>query len=357
MGEFIVMNIDQPIPISGKDKKILIIGLGQIGFSNAEYMSSLGLKVDGYDINDKAVKRALDAKIIQNKATSFSDYDYYIICISTHNPEKMYMPFLDGLFQIAHRIKNEGKTNALVGIDSTITRGTSNKIMKILEHRLHVSHVPHRFYINEQMEHGVKQTRVLGGCESCCVKEAVHFYNELLNIPLHIVTPIDIAELTKVVENSYRFMEIAFAEELKIVCDNSNVDFKELRQAINTKWNIEILDAKEGIGGHCLPKDSQMFLDLTKNILPHSLLETAKIIDSRYRRHIELLQNTTVSEPYENNLVPDQSLTAETISSLKNEFNVTETDVKAYLYSIIKKIIDEDPELVKNTVYPKQDSR
>lgn len=280
------MNINQRNSGRAKGKKILIIGLGQIGYSNAEYMTSIGLNVDGFDINEKAVKRALDNKVIQNGATNFKGYDYYVICISTHMPDNMFMPYLDGLFEIANKISFEGKNDALVCIDSTITRGTSEKIKKILGHRLHVVHVPHRFYVHEKNEHGVRQMRVLGGCESCCIKEARYFYGQLLQVPLHIVSSVDIAELTKIVENSYRYMEIAFAEELKMICDNSGINFKELRNAINTKWNIEILEAKEGIGGHCLPKDSQMFLEFSNNLLVTSMIRAAKLIDQQYRFHV-----------------------------------------------------------------------
>ncbi len=268
------------------EKKILIIGLGQIGHSNAEYMKSLGLNVDGFDISDKAIKRAIENGVISKGAVNFRDYDYYVICISTHRPEDMFVPYLDGLFDIARKISHEGKNGALVGIDSTITKGTSEEIKKILGHRLHVAHVPHRFYINEKKDHGVKQTRVLGGCELCCVKEAQYFYEKILQIPLHTVSSVEIAELTKVVENSYRFMEIAFAEELKMVCDNTSIDFIELKNAINTKWNIKILDAKDGIGGHCLPKDSQMFLEFSKKMPTNSLINAAKTIDKQYRIHM-----------------------------------------------------------------------
>jgi len=62
--------------------------------------------------------------------------------------------------------------------------------------------------------------------------------------------------------------------------------YSTLREAINTKWNIKILDAKEGIGGHCLPKDSQMFLNLSRGMLGSSILEAAKKADLGYRRHL-----------------------------------------------------------------------
>ena len=267
-------------------KKVLVVGLGQIGYSNAEYMTMRGLTVDGYDINDQAIIRAIADGVIRWKAQDFSDYDYYIICISTHKPEDMFVPYLDGIYSIAKRLSYEGKEGALVGIDSTVTRGACNKIIDLLGHKLHVVHTPHRFYINEKHDHGVRQTRVMGGCQQCCVEKGMEFYNQILDIPIHPVNSIEIAELCKIVENSYRFMEIAFAEELKMFCDRSDISFEQLRTAINTKWNIEILQAKEGIGGHCLPKDSQMFLSLEKNVLDGSIIEAAKNVDRQYRLHI-----------------------------------------------------------------------
>ncbi len=267
-------------------KKVLVIGLGQIGYSNAEYMTMKGLAVDGYDISDRAVERAIKDEVIRKKASSFSGYDYYIICISTHRPDDMFVPHLDGLFDIAKKLSYEGKAGALVGIDSTVTRGTSLKIVKMLRHRMHVAHVPHRFFVHEKHEHGVNQTRVLGGCDICCVEKAREFYNDILGIPVHVVNSVEVAELCKIVENSYRFMEIAFAEELRMFCDGSGINFEELRAAVNTKWNTKVMEARDGIGGHCLPKDSQMFLNLLKNVLDISIIEAAKKVDDHYRMHV-----------------------------------------------------------------------
>ncbi len=296
---------------------------------------------------ERAVQRALDAGLIQNRATNFKNYDYYVVCISTHRSDDMFMPNLDGLFDIAKKLSKEAPTGALVGIDSTITRGTSRKLVELLSHRLHVAHVPHRFYINDMEEHGVKQLRVAGGCESCCLNEAIHFYKDVLGIPLHIVSSIEIAELCKVVENSHRFMEIAFAEELKMVCDNTGIDFEELRKAINTKWNTKILEARDGIGGHCLPKDSQMFIDFSKNVVPHSILESAKMIDYKYRASINrAVSNSTVLEQEDQKLAVH--LSAEIVSLLKEEFNITEAEIQSFLTAMINRMIKEHPEAIKS---------
>jgi UDP-N-acetyl-D-mannosaminuronic acid dehydrogenase len=269
-----------------KDFKTLVIGLGEIGYHNSEYMTQKGLTVDGYDINKNAIKRALKANIIQKEAPNFKDYDCYMICVSTHNPKNHEMPSLNSLFEVTKKISNEASQGSIITIESTITKGISNKINKILKHKLHVAHAPHRFYAEEKNTHGINQTRVLGGCYSCCLKNALHFYERILEIPMHIVENIEIAELTKIIENTYRMIQIAFAEELKIYCNNEKIDFQQLRAAINSKWNINILEARSGINGHCLPKDSQMYIDLLENIVPFNLAYTAKIVDKTYKKYI-----------------------------------------------------------------------
>ena len=282
--------------------KTLVIGLGEIGYHNCEYMTQQGLTVDGYDINAQAVQKALDAGIILKEATSFKDYDYYVISVSTHNPQNMGLPSLDGFFEVVEKLALEGKEGALVVTESTIPKGVSNRVHRILKHRLHVAHAPHRFYAGEKQLHGINQKRVLGGCDVCCTTKALHFYRDLLGIPMQAVTDIEVAELSKVIENTYRMIQIAFAEELKMFCDSEDIDFEVLREAVNSKWNINILEARDGIKGHCLPKDSQMYIGLVKDVVPLSIAYSAKTVDELYKQQISedlektklLMQKVTV---------------------------------------------------------------
>ena len=157
----------------------------------------------------------------------------------------------------------------------------------MLNHRLHVAHIPHRWYALEEKEHGVNQLRVVGGVCDCCLKAAIRFYsgssvdmsasspniigswpsgtdiinhstnedsrsNQNLGIPLHSVSDIEIAEIAKVAENAYRYLQIAFAEDLYLYSQLNKINFEELRKALNTKWNVNILEPRDGIGGHCL---------------------------------------------------------------------------------------------------------
>jgi UDP-N-acetyl-D-mannosaminuronate dehydrogenase len=109
----------------------------------------------------------------------------FILCISTHKPNDIYSPHIDGLLAIAEKISKEAKDGSLVSIESTIAKGTSKKIFELLNHRLHVAHAPHRWYALEEDIHGVNQLRVIGGVSDCCLRLAMGFYdgrnNNLIN--------------------------------------------------------------------------------------------------------------------------------------------------------------------------------
>src|ERR671915_16087 len=105
-----------------------------------------------------------------------------------------------------------------------------------------------------------------------------------LGIPMHPVPDIEITELTKIIENAHRYLQIAFAEDLYLYCQANNINFAELRDSLNTKWNVNILEPREGIGGHCLPKDTKMFLNSSKSI-KSKILDAAIEADNDYRRY------------------------------------------------------------------------
>ncbi|MGB6672070.1 MAG: hypothetical protein WBE34_06520, partial [Candidatus Nitrosopolaris sp.] len=157
---------------------------------------------------------------------------------------------------------------------------------------------PHRWYALEEKEHGVNQKRVIGGVCDCCLRAGMRFYSGMeeqtysdttpkpynsLRIPMHPVSNIEIAEITKIAENAHRYLQIAFAEELYLYCQANNINFPELRDALNTKWNVNILEPREGIGGHCLPKDTKMFLQ-SSGQRKSKILTAAMKVDEEYKR-------------------------------------------------------------------------
>jgi UDP-N-acetyl-D-mannosaminuronic acid dehydrogenase len=292
-----------------KFKKVLVIGLGQLGLPVAKYILDKGFETFGFDVSAKVMKLAKTCgiKVTQN----FSDIDVFVVCISTHKQDDIYSPDVAGIVDIARRISNEAKNGALVSIESTIPKGTSRRIFEMMNNRVHVVHVPHRWYALEQDIHGVNQLRVIGGVSECCLKSGLEFYGtnngglittgacndqvanssdscrilKNLSMPLHPVSEIEIAELAKIVENSYRYVQIAFAEDLNMYCHKNNVNFNELRKAVNTKWNVSLPEARNGIDGHCLPKDAKMFVQ--DNAAKSKIVTAAMEVDADFRRDKE----------------------------------------------------------------------
>jgi nucleotide sugar dehydrogenase len=277
--------------------KVLIIGLGQIGFAVASYIKKQEkYDVYGYDISPSARDRA-ELKIGIKNAADFTGFDIYMVCISTHNRDDMFIPDTSGLKTVANKLSQEGKEGALVVIESTVPQGTSKEFCETVGHKLHVVHAPHRWYGVEENDHGVNQPRVIGGVHDCCLKLGMEFFSGTdsvngnpktyngLGVPMMPLSKIELAELTKIIENSHRYLQIAFAEELFLYCQASAVDFWELRKALNTKWNVNILEPREGIGGHCLPKDTKMFLN-SSNLVRSKIISAAIEADEEYKRSI-----------------------------------------------------------------------
>src|ERR671931_2669373 len=319
--------------------KVLVIGLGQLGLPVAKYVKERGFDTYGYDISIKAMEYAKKTAAIKMLATSggnaaannninndfgSENFDVFIICISTHKPDDMFSPQINGLLSIANKISREAKKDgALVSIESTIPKGTSRKISKILNHRFHVVHAPHRWYALEEKEHGVNQLRVIGGVNDCCLRAGIKFYSgdnstgveeqdssslscssslsrsyllKSLGISMHPVPNIETAEITKIAENAHRYLQIAFAEDLYIYCQTNDINFSELHDALNTKWNVNILEPREGIGGHCLPKDTRMFLQSSRSI-KSKILTAAVEVDQDYRRYRQTRVSKSILSP------------------------------------------------------------
>ena len=326
--------------------KVVIIGLGQLGLPVAKYVKEHGFDTYGYDINQKTMQSA-EANYGIKQASNFGDFDVLIICVSTHRPDDMFTPQVDGLMSVVEKISREAKTGALISIESTIPKGTSKKVFEKVDHRLHVVHAPHRWYALEEEVHGVNQLRIVGGVSNCCLQHGLNFYDgrevvpqttettkaelseaplidnnntkantnsnnhlnqptnnnrvtipsttvakvkttgiKTLSIPMHPVSSVEVAELTKIVENAHRYLQIAFAEELYLYCKSNSISFSELRESLNTKWNVEVLEPRDGIGGHCLPKDTRMFIN-SSNTIRSKILQAAMEIDEDYREYIQ----------------------------------------------------------------------
>jgi UDP-N-acetyl-D-mannosaminuronic acid dehydrogenase len=124
-----------------------------------------------------------------------------------------------------------------------------------------------------------------------------------LGISMHPLSNIDTAEITKITENAHRYLQIAFAEDLYLYCQANNINFSELRDALNTKWNVNILEPREGIGGHCLPKDTKMFLQSSSNGRKSKILTAAIETDGDYKTFRTKLNRGIIPTSIEDNTI------------------------------------------------------
>lgn len=234
--------------------KVLVVGLGVVGLPTAEYLGNF-YEVYGYDIKPKKGENFIPV-LSPNQVEA----DVFVICIPTNQVKK-----------VCGTLNRDGLTL----IESTMQIGSCRRISQGLPF---LAHCPHRYWKEFPEEHGVRQKRVLGAISEESLKRAKDFY-EGANIPVHIVSSIEVAEASKIVENSSRFVNIAFSEEVKMICEKLGLNFEEIRQACNTKWNIHMLEAREGIGGVCLPQD----IALLSSLCGGDLLEAAIKTDEKYR--------------------------------------------------------------------------
>jgi len=268
-----------------KFRKVLVAGLGEVGLPTVDYIKSRGLAAFGYDINESAVLKAKSKGIWAT--TDFddlpTDIDAYIICVSTLLSDND-VPDMTSVFDVCDKIARNNCRQCLVSIESTIIPGTSRKIYRELFNEcenIFLVHVPHRYWSGDPINYGVRQLRVLGAINDESLKRGLMFYRDILDIPLYVVSSIEIAEMCKIAENAYRYVCIAFAEELCMICEDLGLNFHEVREACNTKWNIHILEARDGIGGHCLPKDTKYLASLSSHNL---ILKCAMEVDKQYRK-------------------------------------------------------------------------
>jgi UDP-N-acetyl-D-glucosamine dehydrogenase len=209
--------------------KIGILGMGEIGEANFEFLSSKrGYEIETYDPKD-------------NNTFEMNKCDAYIIC-----------PSSDNVIEAALLVK-EIDAAPLLCIESTTKIGTCRKIHTLFEGYAHVVHCPQRYWLRDPQKRGVVRDRLISAVTIEALKAGMNFYQGL-QMPVRVVVPIECAEFAKYAENAYRGVQIAFAQELKEYTDELGIDFNEVRAAIMTAtpqhWIAEVRD---GIKGHCVP--------------------------------------------------------------------------------------------------------
>jgi UDP-N-acetyl-D-mannosaminuronate dehydrogenase len=243
--------------------RVCVVGLGTIGTPTVKYIHEHGFEACGYDLTEKS----LDGIETFTDWERVPESDIYVVAVTSDNVEN-----------VCKEISSKDK-GSFVAIESTVRVGACRKIVETFGLQALV-HCPHRYWEEDPVNHGVRQLRVIGAINEQSLERGLEFYRSL-DIPLHVCPTIEIAEMCKIAENAKRFVQIAFSEELKMICEEKKISFDEVRKACNTKWNIEILEAREGIFGSCLPKDIR-YLKLLTSRSP--LIDGAILTDEIYQK-------------------------------------------------------------------------
>jgi len=261
-------------------KVVSVIGLGYIGLPTAALLAGNGYKVVGMDINRHVVETINQGKIhiVEPDLDAFvrsavsngmleaflepQAGDIYMICVPTpfHDKSDIPTPNVEYVISAAKSISKFIKSNDLVILESTSPVGTTDKIRSVFLDegvdlkQVHIAYCPERVLPGKIMSELVENDRIVGGLTEAATKEVSSFYRTFVRGEV-LETKAKTAEMCKLTENSSRDVNIAFANELSMICDKEGIDVWELIDLANRHPRVNILQPGTGVGGHCIAVD------------------------------------------------------------------------------------------------------
>lgn len=263
--------------LNKRKKKICVVGLGYIGLPTAALLANEGYDVFGVDINQQTVDIINSGKIHivepnldlyvekavkSNKLVAGTNpvvSDIFIIAVPTPFHEGK-VPNIDYVLAATTSILPFVKQGDMIILESTSPIGTTKKIAEILTSsgislsQIYIAHCPERVLPGNIMKELVFNDRIIGGVNVESTKVVSDFYKEFVKGEV-ISTDSETAELCKLAENSFRDVNIAFANELSMICEKSNINVWELIRLANRHPRVNILNPGPGVGGHCIAVD------------------------------------------------------------------------------------------------------
>ena len=260
-----------------KLKKICVVGLGYIGLPTAALLANRGYKVHGVDVVQSTVDTINrgDIHIVEPELDTFvksavnsgnlkadtkpSEADVFIIAVPTPF-HKGFVPNIDYVVDATKSVAPYVKVNDIVILESTSPVGTTEKVEEVLQEngvdttKIFVAHCPERVLPGQIMRELVENDRIVGGTTPEATQKTVEFYKTFVSGEV-LSTDARTAEMAKLTENSFRDTNIAFANELSILCDKFGIDVWELIALANRHPRVNILQPGAGVGGHCIAVD------------------------------------------------------------------------------------------------------
>ena len=295
---------------------VSIIGLGYMGLPMACLVAKAGHTVVGVDVQQKVVEninkgiphfeekglKSLISEVVKND--NFKAYntpqsaDIFIIAVPTPFIEETKAPDMAYVNQAAKDISSVLKKGDLVILESTSPVGATEQNVRdviekenpVLKDKLLYAFCPERAIPGDTLRELVENDRCVGGLTKQAQEKAVQFYESFVTSEV-TSTNIRVAEMVKLVENTSRDVQLAFANELAHVCDELNMDVCEVIKLANKHPRVNILQPGTGVGGHCIAVDPWFIINAAKEKTP--LMQMArKINDNKPRSVVEQLVET-----------------------------------------------------------------
>jgi len=258
--------------------KICVIGLGYVGLPTALILAKKGYSVFGVDIDQQKIKSLQKnyttiedaSSLLENKLVrknfqaqhNIPSVDSYIVAVPTplkSNNHANLQYLTDAIKSICEILK---KGNLII-VESTIPPGTCRNIVGPLVEKhtklkinkdFFLSHCPERAIPTNTVYEIIHNDRIIGGVNITASKKTEKIYKSFVKGKIHITDDIT-AEMTKLVENSYRDVNIAFANEIDTICSKLKISTKDVIRLANKHPRVNILEPGIGVGGHCIPID------------------------------------------------------------------------------------------------------
>jgi UDP-N-acetyl-D-mannosaminuronic acid dehydrogenase len=259
--------------------QVVTLGLGYIGLPTSALMASNNIAVHGVDISQKVVDTVNAGKIhfvepqlgtavastvaagFLRADTTAVAADVYLVVVPTPFKGGTHEPDISYIQAATESILTLLKEGDLYIIESTSPVGTTERMGDFiyarrpdLKGKLHIAYCPERVLPGNVMYELVHNDRVIGGVDEAATQKACEFYQQFVKGELHR-TNARTAEMCKLTENASRDVQIAFANELSLICDKAGIDTWELIRLANRHPRVTILQPGSGVGGHCIAVD------------------------------------------------------------------------------------------------------
>ena len=297
--------------IDTKSAKVGVIGLGQVGLPTALSFCEIGFSVIGHDLNESLLEKLskgespfeehglfeLLKSCVENKKftvernfqETIEKSDIVIVCVPTPLGNSI-KPDLSALENVCDSLSILLLNGKLIIIESSIPPGTMETIVFPAIHKKSqdcwICFVPERLAPGQSFSEIHSIPRIIGYLDETSGNLTKSFYEKLVTSEIFLTT-VKVAEISKLVENTYRDVNIAFANEISMICEKYGIDFLELKNVCNSHPRVNLLDAGPGVGGPCLPKDPYLLLNPPNSeIIDSKIIHSARMINNFMPNHV-----------------------------------------------------------------------